>query len=166
MVTTVKLQHPFEYSWWVTLIAVVLGAIALTAIVFFLIKVFKALRKKKNAPRPAATKIAMSPDMIYRVKNQYASRVQALLNNYSQNKIDKREGYQQLSALIREFVHEVTGINVENFTIKEVKAFGIKKLDVLMEEYYVPEFAEDEKAKDKDFAESCNKAVGVIKAWS
>ena len=148
------------------MIAVVLGAIALTAIVFFLIKAFRILRKKKNAPRPAATKIAMSPDMIYRVKNQYASRVQALLNNYSQNKIDKREGYQQLSALIREFVHEVTGINVENFTIKEVKAFGIKKLDVLMEEYYVPEFAEDEKAKDKDFAESCNKAVGVIKAWS
>ena len=148
------------------MIAVVLGAIALTAIVFFLIKVFKALRKKKNAPRPAATKIAMSPDMIYRVKNQYIGRVQALLNNYTQNKVDKREGYQQLSALIREFVHEVTGINVENFTIKEVKAFGIKKLDVLMEEYYVPEFAEDEKAKDRDFAESCNKAVGVIKAWS
>ena len=166
MVTTVKLQHPFEYSWWVTLIAVVLGAIALTAIVFFLIKAFKALRKKKNAPRPAATKIAMSPDMIYRVKTQYIGRVQALLNNYTQNKVDKREGYQQLSALIREFVHEVTGINVENFTIKEVKAFGIKKLDVLMEEYYVPEFAEDEKAKDRDFAESCNKAVGVIKAWS
>ena len=23
-----------------------------------------------------------------------------------------------------------------------------------------------EKAKDKDFSESCNKAVGVIKAWS
>jgi hypothetical protein len=108
----------------------------------------------------------MSPDMIYRVKNQYIGKVQALLNSYSQNKIDKREGYQQLSALIRGFVHEVTGINVENFTIKEVKAFGIKKLDVLMEEYYVPEFAEDEKAKDKDFAESCNKAVGVIKAWS
>ncbi len=148
------------------MIAVVLGAIALTAIVFFLIKVFKALRKKKEAPRPAATKIAMSPDMIYRVKNQYIGKVQALLNSYSQKKIDKREGYQQLSALIREFVHEVTGINVENFTIKEVKAFGIKKLDVLMEEYYVPEFAEDEKAKDKDFAESCNKAVGVIKAWS
>ena len=166
MVTTVKLQHPFEYSWWVTLIAVVLGAIALTAIVFFLIKVFGILRKQKAAPRPAARKIAMSPDMIYRVKNQYIGRVQALLNNYTQNKVDKREGYQQLSALIREFVHEVTGINVENFTIKEVKAFGIKKLDVLMEEYYVPEFAEDEKAKDKDFVQSCNKAVGVIKAWS
>ena len=148
------------------MIALVLGAIALTAIVFFLIKVFGILRKQKAASRPAARKIAMSPDMIYRVKNQYIGRVQALLNNYTQNKVDKREGYQQLSALIREFVHEVTGINVENFTIKEVKAFGIKKLDVLMEEYYVPEFAEDEKAKDRDFAESCNKAVGVIKAWS
>ena len=63
-------------------------------------------------------------------------------------------------------MHEVTGINVENFTLREVKAFGIKKLDTLMEEYYVPEFAEDEKAQDKDFLQSCNRAMGVIKAWS
>ena len=166
MVTTVKLQDPFEYSWWVILIAVVLGSIAITAIVFFLIKLFSALRKKKEVKRPAARKIAMTPEMIYRVKTQYIGEVQALLGNYAQNRIEKREAYQQLSALIREFVHEVTGINVENFTIKEVKAFGIKKLDVLMEEYYVPEFAEDEKAQDKDFTQSCNRAMGVIKAWS
>ena len=166
MVTTVKLQHPFEYSWWVTLIAVVLGLIALSAIVFFLIKLFSALRKKKEAPRPVARKITMSPEMIARVKTQYIGKVQALLGSYNQNRIAKREGYQQLSAIIREFVHEVTGINVENFTIREVKAFGIKKLDTLMEEYYVPEFAEDEKAQDKDFLQSCNRAMGVIKAWS
>ena len=166
MVTTVKLQHPFEYSWWVILIAVVLGALALAAIIFFIVKAIPYLRKKKDIPRPAARKIAMSPDVILRVKNQYIDRVQALLMSYSQNLIDKREGYQRLSALIREFVHEVTGINVENFTVREVKAFGIKKLDVLMEEYYVPEFAEDEKAKDKDFIKSANRAMGVIKAWS
>ena len=166
MVTTVKLQHPFEYSWWVLLIAAVLGLIAAVAIVFFLIKLFSALRKKKAAPKPVAKKIVMSPDMIYRVKTQYIGKVQELLNGYNQNHIEKREAYQQLSALIREFVHEVTGINVENFTIREVKAFGIKKLDTLMEEYYVPEFAEDEKAKDKDFLQSCNRAMGVIKAWS
>ena len=166
MVTTVKLQDPFEYSWWVILIAVVLGSIAITAIVFFLIKLFSALRKKKEVKRPAARKIAMTPEMIYRVKTQYIGKVQALLGNYAQNRIEKREAYQQLSAIIREFVHEVTGINVENFTLREVKAFGIKKLDTLMEEYYVPEFAEDEKAQDKDFLQSCNRAMGVIKAWS
>ncbi len=166
MVTTVKLQHPFEYSWWVTLIAVVLGAIAITAIAFFLAKAFAILRKKKETPRVAVRKIALSPDVIYKLKNQYMGKVQALLTSYNQNRIDKREGYQQLSALIREFVHEVTGINVENLTIREVRAYGIKKLDTLMEEYYVPEFAEDEKAKDKDFAQSCSRAMGVIKAWS
>ena len=166
MVTTVKLQDPFEYSWWVILIAVILGAIALTALIFVLVKIFKIFRKKKVAPKPAARKIYMSPDMIYRVKMQYVGKVQALLNSYTQKQVDKRDGYQQLSALIREFVHEVTGINVENFTIKEVKAMGIQKLDVLMEEYYVPEFAEDEKAEDKDLVASCNRAMGVIKSWS
>ena len=78
MVTTVKLQHPFEYSWWVTLIAVVLGAIALTAIVIFLLKLFSVLGKKKEAPKPAARKIVMTPDVMYRVKNQYIAKVRAL----------------------------------------------------------------------------------------
>ena len=166
MVTTVKLQNPFEYSWWVTLIAVLLGIIALTVIVFLLVKLFSIFRKRKEIERTMARRIVLTPEMVARLKNRYIGKVQVLLDGYNQNRIDKREGYQQLSVIIREFVQEVTGIRVEYFTIREVKAFGIKKLDTLMEEYYVPEFAEDERAKNKDFQQSCNRAMGVIKAWS
>ena len=63
-------------------------------------------------------------------------------------------------------MHEATGLNVENYTKSEIKAFGIRQLDRLMEEYYIPEFAEDERARDKDFVSSCNKALGVVRAWS
>ena len=63
-------------------------------------------------------------------------------------------------------MQEATGINVENYTKAEIKVFGIKHLDNLMEEYYVPEFAEDEKAQNRDFANSCNTALGVIRTWS
>jgi hypothetical protein len=100
------------------------------------------------------------------MKQDYMGRVGSLLNAYNAGTLSKRDGYQRLSAIIRSFIHEVTGINVEAFTVKEVRAMGIRKLDILMEEYYVPEFAEDEKALDKDFAASCNVAMGVIKSWS
>lgn len=165
MVTTVKLQPPFEYSWWVTLITAILGIMALVML-FVVIRSIWQIRKRDLTPKPTFRKIFMTPEVMRRLKEQYAFRVQAVQNNYVQKRIDKREGYQQLSAIIRSFIHEATGINVENYTKKEIKALGMRKLDVLMEEYYVPEFAEEEKAEKKDLSASCNTAIGVIRSWS
>ena len=68
--------------------------------------------------------------------------------------------------LIREFVCDATGIHVENYTVKEIKALGMKKLDMLMAEYYVPEFAEDGRPISKELSESCETAMGVIRTWT
>ncbi len=165
MVTTVKLQAPFEYSWIVTLATMVLGIIA-AVILIYVVKKLLDLRKKAIAKRPRYHKIHLTPENLARMKKDYIGRVSALLNGYLSGSLSKRDGYQRLSGIIRSFVHEVTGINVESFTVKEVKAMGIRKLDELMEEYYVPEFAEDEKAENKDFAASCRVAMGVINSWS
>ena len=119
-----------------------------------------------EAKRPKARKIFMNPEILRRMKIEYTARIRSLLQGYSSGNISKRDGYQRLSAIIRSFVHEVTGINVENFTVKEVNGMGIRNLDVLLEEYSVPEFAEDEKAINKDFVASCNVAMGVIRSWS
>ncbi|MBE5827945.1 MAG: hypothetical protein E7305_00625 [Butyrivibrio sp.] len=165
MVTTVKLQAPFEYSWIVTLATMVLGIIA-AVILIYVVKKLLDLREKAIAKRPKYHKIHLTPENLARMKKDYIGRVSALLNGYLSGSLSKRDGYQRLSGIIRSFVHEVTGINVESFTVKEVKAMGIRKLDELMEEYYVPEFAEDEKAENKDFAASCRVAMGVINSWS
>ena len=165
MVTSVKLQQPFEYSWYVILAAVVLGIIT-AALLAYVGRALYRLRKRAAAVRPSYTRVRMTREVLQRMKQDYMGRVSALLKGYSEGKLSKRDGYQKLSAIIRSFVHEVTGINVENFTVGEVKAMGIRKLDILMEEYYVPEFAEDERAIDRNFADSCNVAMGVIKSWS
>ncbi len=165
MVTTVKLQSPFEYSWWVAAIAAVLIVAAIGVLVYTIMKMLE-YRTKKQQYRPAYRKVVMTPEVLFRVKNQYSQRVENIISKYNSGDITKRDGYQELSFVIREFVHQVTGINVESFTVKEVKAMGIRKLDVLMEEYYVPEFAEDEKAREKDLLTSCNTAIGVIRSWS
>ena len=165
MVTTVKLQAPFEYSWIVTLATIALGIIA-AVILVYVVKKLLDLREKTAAKRPRYHKIHLTPENLAKMKKDYIGRVSALLNGYLSGNLTKRDGYQKLSGIIRSFVHEVTGINVESFTVKEVKALGIRKLDELMEEYYVPEFAEDEKAENKDFAASCRVAMGVINSWS
>lgn len=165
MVTSVKLQTPFEYSWIVTLATIILGIIAVVILVYVVKKLID-LREKAVAKRPRYHKVHLTPENLAKMKKDYIGRVSVLLNGYLSGSLSKRDGYQRLSGIIRSFVHEVTGINVESFTVKEVKALGIRKLDELMEEYYVPEFAEDEKAENKDFAASCRVAMGVINSWS
>ncbi len=165
MVTSVKLQDVFEYSWWVYLAFAILLLFALGLIIYAIAKAAPYLKRQKKIPS-VARRVALTPGMLLALKNQYVSRVQEIINGYKGGGVSKREGYQQLSLVIRSFVHEVTGINVENYTIKEVRAMGIRKLDLLMEEYYVPEFAEDEKARDRDLEKSCVSAMGVIRSWS
>ena len=164
MVTTVELQDPFEYSWWVYVIAAVILAAALALLIYVFSRVIKALRVKRPVP-PVARHIRLTPERLAKLKQQYIAQVHDIMVAFTAGRIDKRDGYQKLSAVIRSFVHEVTGINVENYT-REVKAMGIRMLDTLMEEYYVPEFAEDERGKDKDLVKSCQTAMGVIRSWS
>lgn len=165
MVTTVELQAPFSYSWWVYLIVAAILLAALAIIIYVIAKLVKIFKVKKAVP-PVPRHIKITPERLEKLRMAYISKVHDIQVAYSAGRLDKRDGYQRLSAEIRGFVHEATGINVENYTIKEVKAMGIRKLDELMEEYYVPEFAEDEKGKDKDLVKSCQAAMGVIKSWN
>ena len=163
MVTSVTLQPPFEYYWWVILIAALLAAAGIGLALYVLNKYFHIFAKFKKKNTVIKTP---PPKYLYQVKEEYVAQLQNLAIAYGNRTMDKRTAYQRLSLLIRGFVKEATGINVENYTKAEIKAFGIRHLDNLMEEYYVPEFAEEERAAGRDFVNSCNTALGVIRAWS
>lgn len=164
MVTTVTLQHPFEYSLWVFALALLLVVVFAVGAFFFVRDFLKLIPKKEKTDLPKIKRL--TPQELFALKREYEGQLQGLLRTYAGNQIEKREAYQDLSMLIREFVCDATGIHVENYTVKEIKALGMKKLDMLMAEYYVPEFAEEFRAKNKDFNTSCNTALGVIRSWS
>ena len=163
MVTTVTLQSPFEYYWWLLIIWLIFLAGAVTF--FFLVF------KKLNLKRPSKTKLDApeikkpSKGTLVQIKDRYTRQLQELMTSYANKQISKRDGYQRLSLLIRGFVSDATGINVENYTKTEILSFGYKSLDSLMNEYYIPEFAEGERAHNRDFTASCNKTLKVIKSW-
>ncbi len=163
MVTTVELKNPMEYSLWVSIIAGLLIIIAVTLFIYFIIRLI--LKNNKKTEKKAAP-ITSRPISAHLIKDRYIKRVQDIKNRYMGRTIGIRDGYQELSAVIREFVHEKTGINVESLTAAEIKAKGIENLSRLMEEYYVPEFAEDEKIIGKDLPRSCDTAEEVIRSWN
>ncbi len=166
METTVTLRPPFEYSWWVFAIGIALAALALLLLIWGLYKIFyKKKAPKVKEPMPEGYRKPI-PQHLFIIKRKYIAGISKLKNDYEKEKITKREAYLKLSLMIRGYVHEATGIDVEKCTLNDVKGMGIRHLDKLMEEYYVPEFAEDKRAEGRDFATSCNTAVGVIREWN
>lgn len=164
MVTTVELQKPMEYSLWVSMIAGLFIIIAAAFLIYFIIRLIR--QKNKKAEIYSAAPVKQRPVSAHLIKDRYIKKVQDIKNRYKRKAIGIREGYQELSAVIREFVHEQTGINVESLTAAEIKAKGIENLSRLMEEYYVPEFAENEKIRGKDLPRSCDTAAEVIRSWN
>ena len=61
------------------------------------------------------------------------------------------------------FVHDLTGINAQNFSLNELKAHNIYQISNLIEEFYAPEFAE---RSDKETTNSIQEAREVIIRWN
>ncbi|MBQ7613630.1 MAG: phage holin family protein [Butyrivibrio sp.] len=163
MVTTVTLQPPFEYYWWFIIIGIVLFIGAAFLFILAMMKLRKINPPERNSNLPPIRKPARAS--LTSIKDRYEKQLKDLINSYANKQVSKREGYQRLSILIRGFVTDATGINVANYTKAEIHSYGLKNLDSLMDEYYVPEFAEEERAKNKDFLLSCNRTLKVIKSW-
>ena len=165
METTVTLQPPFNYSFWVLVVFCVLLAAAIVAIIIALKKMKSGTVVQEIVEQKPVYK---NPGQItlYNAKRKYVLQIQNLLADYSDHKISKRDGYQKLSLIIRGFVHDTTKVDVTKCTLRDLKALGIPKLDTLIEEYYVPEFGEDARSLEKSLEASCNRAMGVIKSWN
>ena len=75
MVTTVSLQPPFEYYWWVDLIAVLLATACIAVLVYVIRKLLKieGLIKGKN---PAIH--VPPPKKLYEIKNDYIDQMERL----------------------------------------------------------------------------------------
>ncbi|MBO4458425.1 MAG: hypothetical protein J5802_11965 [Butyrivibrio sp.] len=166
METTVTLRPPFEYSPWVFLVGIAIFAAFLALVIWSLSKIIGPRKKKVEKNKFNVSPIRRNIGYQYIVKEKYIAQIQLLDRKYRNGKINQREGFQTLSLLIRGFVHDITGINVETATMRDVKKLGIRYLDKLMEEYYVPEFAEDGRAISRELSESCATAVGVIRSWT
>ncbi|WP_026667255.1 MULTISPECIES: hypothetical protein [Butyrivibrio] len=166
METTVTLRPPFEYSIWVLLVGIVIFAAFLFVFVWVLLRILGIERNQSDPSAKKENRFSISSGYQYIMKQKYIAQIQMLKNDYKNGKVSQREGFQRLSLLIRGFIHDVTGINVETATIRDVKKLGIKHLDKLMEEYYVPEFAEDGRPISKELSESCETAMGVIRTWT
>ena len=136
MKTSVELQDPFSYMLiWLILAVIILAAFVFTQ-VYFRKKLREELRKAKKIRLKKISEATLEGK-----KRKYITELEFIEMDLRNNKIDKREAYLRMSKTIRMFVHDVTGINVQKYTLMEIKRVNIPQLTQLVREYYEPEFA-------------------------
>lgn len=155
MQTTVDLQDMFSYS---LVVPVFIGLIFLGTILFFWIrKMPKKVKEKVPVVKPAPIK------SIPLLKEKYDKFLVEIERDYLAGGINEREAFQELSKAIRHFVYDVSGIQVQNYTLEEIGKAKMPRLYELISECYVPEFSEESKGNVRD---AINKARKVIAQWN
>ena len=150
----VNLKAPFSYSW---IPIIILLVVLLLPFLYLLLKKLGVFNLKKN------NILNFTAKDINSVKYKYLSKLNDLELNLNDKKITSRKAYQELSVLIRLFVYELTGLEVQSCTLKDIKKLNIPVLYELIKEYYDPEFSKISKGNIKA---SIEKTKEVISRWN
>lgn len=157
MQITVELQDMFSYS--SLLLALAVALVVVVGVIGLIV-----LLHRKKAKQPVEERIApvikTVPDN--QVKEKYCAIINDLETKCRDGKVSNRKAYQELSKIIRHFVHEVTGIKVHHNTLDEIERLQMPELYEVVKECYAPEFSVDRKGNIYD---TMNKARMVIKEW-
>lgn len=148
------LQEPFHYS----IFPIVMFAIIIVLLIIVLIIISKK-KETKNIP------VVIEPNA--KDKNQikiaYLNELNELLKKVQENTITNRVAFQKLSKIIRNFIYEMTSIQVQNYTLADIEKINMPVLYKLVSEYYDPEFSKESKG---NIINSIEKTRKVIEAWN
>ena len=143
------IELPFSYSENIVRTLIIIAVVIVLAIVFD-----KLFRKK-------IMRLIYKPN-IPKLKEKYARKLENLYSKVETGRIDVRNGYIELSTLVREFIEKATGIKASSFSKSEAQKLGMDDLGLLMEEYYPAEFAEKGSG---DILRSIKNSMEVVKKW-
>ena len=161
MDTQVKLNGPFLYSGLPILIA---ALIIIGLGIWILVLIFKNRENKVRAPKPVVNRnIHLSESDKSGVKARYFALLDNLVMRLEKHEIEFRPAFQELSKIIRDFVKEISGVDLTRSTLSEMKQKNIPVVSELIETYYEPEFAVE---TDDDVFKAIDGARKVIERWN
>jgi hypothetical protein len=154
---SVELEDPISYM----VIWLILGILFVAAVLFLQIFFRKKFGDKLKRPKKIKIK-KPKPKTMQEIRSNYLGKLGAIEGKLRGGQISIRQAYQEMSACIRGFIFEATGIPVEKYTLSEIRKVNIPALTQLVEEYYEPEFARFTYA---DVNQSLYKTRKVLELW-
>ena len=104
----------------------------------------------------------LRPEDKDRIRRKYIAELDVIGMDFENGRLDIRHAYQKMSMCIRKFVHEMTDIKVQNYTLRDIGTLGIPDLYSLVAEYYAPEFA---RRSEGDVRNSLARTRSAIERW-
>lgn len=163
MDTSVMLQPPFSYPKWMLVVAIVTLSVVIVANV--LLRVILPGKLKKRQPREKAQQAAQTTPYfdINESKWRHTARLDRLARAYAAGQVTSRVAHEEISRVARSFVHEATKVDVQDWTLEEIRRSPYAALAELISICYEPEFAEHSEA---DPLRSIEHAKAVIWSWA
>ena len=98
-----------------------------------------------------------------RLKKEYLAKLARIEEAFLADPTLIRPTYEKMSKLIRNFAYQATGIEVQKYTLYEIRMAKMNSLADLVEEYYEPEF---DRISEGDAKESIKKTKRMIAEWN
>ena len=155
---SVDLQDPYSYN---LRLFIIISALTVVSIIA-LIAVFLIRKKMKPTVKKVEKIPVFKPKAPAEAQKEYLAKIDAIEQKYKDGTFDVRTTHLELSAVVRMFVHDVTGIEAQNFSLNELKEKNVYQISGLIEEFYAPEFAQ---RTDKETMDSISDARKVILTW-
>lgn len=156
---TVKLQNPFSYALWPIIL---LGLVIIGIVVVLIILKLNVRPKKRTAPKTANPQPIKSVD-VNALRMQYLKQLDDVEQAFRNQKLSIRKAYQNMSAIVRKFVQERTGIKANSYTLEDIKKLNMPQLEALIGEFYSPEFSVK---SEGDVFEALEKSRRIIEEWN
>ncbi len=149
------------YALWPLIVLLV--SLFLLGIVIFILSFKKGTHKK--APKPVVQPVAQRPMFLDKggIKRKYIGLLNELLGKVNTSLVDNKSAYQELSVYTRDFIKEVSGLDVTTSTLADIKKMNIPVIARIIDEYYEPEFAVE---TDDDARTAILNAKRIIEQWN
>lgn len=159
MPITVEFQDMFMYSVIPAALAVLVATVVgVAGFIYFKkrknVKPKEQVKQEQPVTKPVVNEV--------QIRDRYCQMVNELEAAFKSGELSNRTAYQKLSEILRQFVFELTGVKVHNFTLEEIKRVNMPNLTRIIDECYAPEFSVD---SEGDIYNTIQKTRMVIKEW-
>lgn len=133
---------PYQYGWgW---LVVALGLIALGLVAWGTVLYFtRPIKPPKTAQEAQGAPISM--DVLTQLRYEYAHQIDMIEQQYGAGAMDAKTANRELSATVRAFVNEYSGLEAPVLTLTDLIARGVHPalIDAIQRHYYPSIFRRD-----------------------
>lgn len=154
-----ELYPPYQYGWgWLVLALGLLALIVLAAwaVIFF-------TRPRRIPEETKAERPKLTGDVISQLRMEYSQSLRKVMADHDARRIDGREANRRMSALVRRFVNEYSGLEAPVLALDDLRGLGVHPalLDALQRHYYPSIFRRDHVVDPRAGAVAAQKVIDL-----